>query len=152
MKKNIFFMLLLILMPIVICAQGFNLEKTALSNFLVRMYKQAPFDVKVVSDYEKNYLISAVVLDPTKYGTDENKMMRVASVKAMSQANRYFNGSNISTDVIMYIDESSEASPKMIEKIRERSVGYTNSLEFLTTFNNESAKTVFLYMKELKDN
>ncbi len=39
-------------------AQSYNQEKTALTNFLVRMYENAPFDdVKAVEDYEDSYLM-----------------------------------------------------------------------------------------------
>ena len=39
-------------------AQSYNQEKVALTNFLVRMYKTEPFEgVKVVSDYDNNYLL-----------------------------------------------------------------------------------------------
>ena len=45
-------------------AQSFNADKTALTNFLVRMYKHATFDIKVVEDYDNHYLVSVVILDP----------------------------------------------------------------------------------------
>ncbi len=42
-------------------AQSYNQEKTALANFLVRMYENAPFDgVRAVEDYEQSYLMSVV--------------------------------------------------------------------------------------------
>ena len=49
--KKVIFLLALVFMSTTIYAQGFNADKTALTNFLVRMYKHAPFDVKVVNDY-----------------------------------------------------------------------------------------------------
>ena len=56
-------------------AQGYNYEKTALTNFLIRMYRNAPFEgVRVVSDYDHSYLLSALTLDPNKY-EDESKMI-----------------------------------------------------------------------------
>jgi len=45
-------------------AQGYNTEKTALTNFLVRMYENAPFEgVRAVDDYEQQYLISVLTLE-----------------------------------------------------------------------------------------
>lgn len=42
-------------------AQLYNQEHTALENFLVRMYRNTPFEgVKIVSDYENTYLLSVV--------------------------------------------------------------------------------------------
>ena len=133
-------------------AQGFNADKTALTNFLIRMYKHAPFDVKVVNDYNDNYLVSAVVLDPAKYGGNESTMMRVASVKAMSQASRYFSGSSITADLLITTKEDADgnANTEIIEKIKENSIGYVNQLEHLSNFDNDSGQKVFLYMKQIE--
>ena len=133
-------------------AQSFNTDKTALTNFLIRMYKHAPFDVKVVNDYNDNYLVSAVVLDPAKYGGNESTMLRVASVKAMSQASRYFNGSSITADLLITTKEDTDgnANTEIIEKIKENSIGYVNQLEHLSNFDNDSGQKVFLYMKQME--
>ena len=133
-------------------AQSFNADKTALTNYLIRMYKHAPFDVKVVNDYNDNYLVSAVVLDPAKYGGNESTMMRVASVKAMSQASRYFNGSSITADLLITTTEQSdgEVNTEVIEKIKENSIGYVNQLEHLSNFDNDSGQKVFLYVKQME--
>ena len=150
--KKIFCFLLLILMPTAFYSQSFNADKTALTNFLIRMYKHAPFDVKVVKDYNDNYLVSAIVLDPAKYGGNESTMQRVASVKAMSQASRYFNGSQISMDLIITTTEQSdgEVNTEVIEKIKENSIGYVNQLEHLSNFDNDSGQKVFLYVKQME--
>ena len=134
-----------------ISAQSFNADKMALTNFLIRMYKHAPFDVKVVNDYSDNYLVSAVVLYPAKYGGNESTMMRVASVKAMSQASRYFNGSSITADLLITTKEDTDgnANTEIIEKIKENTVGYVNQLEHLSNFTNDEGKQVFLYMKQI---
>ena len=139
-------------MPTAFYSQNFNADKTALTNFLIRMYKHAPFDVKVVNDYNDNYLVSAVVLDPAKYGGNESTMLRVASVKAMSQASRYFNGSQISMDLIITTTEQSdgEVNTEVIEKIKENSIGYVNQLEHLSNFDNDSGQKVFLYVKQME--
>ncbi|MDE5757931.1 MAG: hypothetical protein K2H85_04890, partial [Allobaculum sp.] len=107
-------------------AQSYGQERTALVNFLVRMYEDAPFEgVKAVSDYDKSYLMSVVKLDKTKYKND-SELNRVASVKAMSQASRFFNGSNITEDLIIRTSERSDgmSDTEIIENIREHSVGY----------------------------
>lgn len=146
-----FFLLMFVLLPILMVAQNFNADKTALTNFLIRMYKHAPYDVKVVNDYSDNYLVSAVVLDPAKYGGNESTMLRVASVKAMSQASRYFNGSSITADLLITTKEDAEgnANTEIIEKINENTVGYVNQLEHLSNFTNDEGKQVFLYMKQI---
>ncbi len=95
MKQRFLWILLLMCGGILAHSQNYNQERTALANFLVRMYENAPFDgVKAVEDYENAYLMSVVILDKSKYKS-ESTLNRVASVKAMSQASRFFNGSNI---------------------------------------------------------
>ncbi len=129
-------------------AQGYNQEKTALINFLVRLYESAPFDgVKLVEDYEQAYLMSVVKLDKGKYNS-ESTMNRVAQVKAMSQASRFFNGSRITDDLIIRIHEKSNGSSEMeiIESINEHSVGYVKQLEHLTNFTAEKEYQVFIYL------
>ena len=150
--KKIIFLLALILLPTTFYAQSFNTDKTALTNFLIRMYKHAPFDIKVVEDYDNHYLVSALILDPAKYGGSESTMLRVASVKAMSQASRYFNGSQISMDLIITTTEQSDGAvnTEVIEKIKENSIGYVNQLEHLSNFDNDSGQKVFLYMKQME--
>lgn len=151
MKKIIISILIFILSIGNIFAQGYNLERTALANFLTRMYENAPFEgVRVVSDYEHKYLMSTLSLDPTKYNGDESAMNRVAGVKAMSQASRFFNGSNITSDLIIRTTEKSDgtADTEMIENIKENSVGYVKALELLTSFDNPQGKKVFIYITE----
>lgn len=132
-------------------AQSFNADKTALTNFLVRMYKHATFDIKVVEDYDNHYLVSVVILDPAKYGGSESTMLRVASVKAMSQASRYFNGSSITADLLITTKEDAEGNvnTEILEKIKEKSIGYVNQLEHLSNFTNDEGKQVFLYVKQI---
>ena len=133
-------------------AQSYNQEKTALTNFLVRMYENAPFDgVKAVEDYDNAYLMSVVKLDKTKYKT-ESALNRVASVKAMSQASRFFNGSNITDDMIIRTTEKADGTSdtEIIENIREHSVGYVKQLEQLTNFKAEDGEQVFIFITPLK--
>ena len=136
-----------------IFAQGYNVEKTALTNFLVRMYNNAPFEgVRVVEDYETYYLLSVLTLDKTKY-SNESIMNRVASVKAMSQASRFFNGSNITSKLIIRTSEKSDGSgdTDVIEKIKEHSVGYVKALEQLTNFPDKTGRQVFIFYKKIDD-
>ena len=149
-----FFVLTLILLATAFqaFAQSYNQEKTALTNFLVRMYKNAPFDgVKAVEDYDNSYLMSVVKLDKEKYKT-ESALNRVASVKAMSQASRFFNGSNITDDMIIRTPEKADGTSdtEIIENIREHSVGYVKQLEQLTNFTAKDGQQVFIFITPLK--
>ena len=133
-------------------AQNYNEEKTAMTNFIIRMYKTSPFEgVKVFTDYEHSYLLSVLSLDPATY-TNASALNRVAGVKAMSQASRYFNGSDITSDLIVHSVEHADGSAdsEIIENIREKSVGYVSALELLTTLEGEDNRKVFIYYKELE--
>ncbi len=141
-----------------ITAQGFNEDKTAFSNFLHRMYNSAPFEgVKVVDDYDHKYLISVLSLEKAKY-TNQSTIMRVAQVKAQSQANTFFNGATISSDFIICTkgDNQKQSSTlksvvETIETIKQNSVGFVNAMELLTSFEIEDGKGfLFIYFKELK--
>ncbi|MDE7156324.1 MAG: hypothetical protein K2N79_08575 [Muribaculaceae bacterium] len=152
MKKATLVIALLILCFSNLFAQGYNQEKTALANFLVRMYENAPFDgVKVVEDYDNAYLMSVIKLDKGKYNS-ESALNRVASVKAMSQASRYFNGSNITDDMIIRTTEKADGSSdtEIIETIREHSIGYVKQLEHLTNFPAKDGQHVFIYITQVK--
>ena len=132
-------------------SQNYNQERTALTNFLIRMYENSPFDgVKAVEDYDNAYLMSVVKLDKTKYKNDSD-LNRVASVKAMSQAARFFSGSNISSELIIRTSENEErgSETEIIENIREHSAGYVKQLEQLTNFQSCDNEVVFIFLTPL---
>lgn len=149
--KQVIVLCLILLSVIGVSAQSYNSDKMAFTNFLVRMYNNEPFEgVRVVDDYDNAYLISVLALDKAKYKT-ESVLNRVASVKAMAQASRYFNGSNITQDMIIRTSEKSDGSSdtEIIENIRENSVGYVKALEQLTNFTREDGMQVFIFIKQL---
>lgn len=151
MKRG-FILLNLFIIALGIHAQSYNSDKVSFTNFLVRMYNSAPFEgVRAVDDYDHAYLISVLALDKAKYKT-EAVLNRVASVKAMAQASRYFNGSNITQDMIIHTSEKSDGSTdtEIIENIREHSVGYVKALEQLTNFTREDGMQVFIFIKQLE--
>lgn len=135
-----------------VSGQNYNSDNIALTNFLVRMYHNAPFEgIRIVKDYDNSYLLSVLTLDNTKY-PNESIMNRVASVKAMSQASRFFNGSKITSELIIYISEKSKDSSRdteTIEKIHEHSVGYVKALELLTNFPDVNGRQVFIFYKRI---
>lgn len=134
-------------------AQGFNNDKTELSMFVERMYRNAPFEgVKVMQDYDNEYILSVVVLPVANYSS-ESDMNRVAMVKAQRQVSSFFNGSIITSDLVITTSENpvdSTVTTSLTEIIRERSIGYVRQLELLTSFAEEQgAKKVFVYYKKL---
>lgn len=149
--KKIFLSLFLLVVVNAVYSQGYNQEQTALTNFLIRMYENAPFDgVRVVDDYEHKYLLSVLALDRTKY-TSDSQMNRVAEVKARSQASRFFNSSQISSNLIIRMSEKSDGTSDIetIETINENSIGYVSGLQQLTNFQNNQGLVVFIFYKEL---
>lgn len=152
--KHITLVLLGMLITSVFCpAQSYNSEQKQLASFLTRMYKSEPFEgVRVVTDYNNTYLLSVISLDPQKY-QNQSVLNRVASVKAMSEASRFFNGSLISSDLVIRMTEkpNGEQENVIIENINERSLGYVKQLQQLTNFPDGHGKQVFIYYKQLED-
>lgn len=137
-------------------AQSFNDDKTAFTNFLKRMYTATPFEgVKIVDDYDHQYLVSVISLDKAKY-TNPSDMNRVAQVKAQSQANTFLNGATISLDMVIKTSEktskdSTSTLVETVESIKQNSMGFTQGLELLTNFENaDSTRMVFMYYREIK--
>jgi len=138
-------------------SQGFNEEKTSISNFIKRMYNNSPFEgVKVIEDYDHQYFISVISLEKVKYPSSST-INRVAQVKAQQQANIFFNGSTISSDLVIKTTEtkdntSTKSTVEMIESIRENSVGFVQGMELLINFDIEEGKRmVFIYYREMKE-
>lgn len=135
-------------------AQSYNSDRVLFTNFLKRMYNNAPFEgVRAVNDYDSAYLISVLALDGAKYKT-ESIFNRVASVKAMAQASRYLNGSQITQEMIIHTTEKQDGTSDtdIVESIRENSVGYVKALEQLTNFKRKDGMQVFIFITPLQLN
>ena len=155
--KRILFFVLTILFSNNLTAQSINDEKVSFTNFIKRMYLSKPFEgVKIVEDYDHQYLISVISLEKAKY-TNESIMNRVAQVKAQSQASTFLNGATISMDMLITTRESKDTMNntksivETVELIKQNSVGFTQGLELLSNFDNtDNLKMVFIYSRELK--
>jgi 6-pyruvoyl-tetrahydropterin synthase len=152
-----FLLLLFIGFAFSLKAQSFNEDKTSFSNFLKRMYTATPFEgVKIVDDYDHQYLISVISLEKNKYSS-ESIMNRVAQVKAQSQASTFLNGATISMDMVITTKETKDSTDNVstivetVEEIKQNSVGFSQGLELLTNFDNaDSLRMIFIYIRELK--
>ena len=135
-----------------IMSQSYNSERVTLSNYLIRIYEQTPFEgVKVVDGYYDQYLISVVAL-PIIENEDDLSMDRVAEIEARSQANKFFNSSKISVekDVIRLSDKKDEKRMrKAITVVIEKSYGYVKALELLSK-NEIGNKMVYFYSTKIK--
>lgn len=138
-------------------SQSFSDDKVSLSNFIKRMYAATPFEgVKIVDDYNHQYLISVVSLEKAKYSSP-SIMTRVAHVKSQSQANTFLNGSQVTSETVISTKDSliNDSTKKtvvtVVEKIKENSIGFVAGMELLTNFDNkEATRTIFIYIKEIK--
>jgi hypothetical protein len=153
MKIKVTFFLLLIAFSGY--SQSINDDKTSITNFIKRMYNSAPFEgVKVIDDYDHQYFISVLSLEKGKY-PNEAMMNRVAQVKGQSQANIFFNGSTISSDLVIKTTENKSTDKpstavETIESIKENAMGFVKSMELLTNFDNPDGKRmVFIFYKEI---
>jgi hypothetical protein len=137
-------------------AQSLNGDKVALGNFIKRMYNASPFEAsKVIDDVDDKYFISILSLEKAKY-TSQSIMNRVAQVKAQSQANIFFNGSTVSSEMIIKTTETkskenNNSTVEAIETIKENALGFVNSLELLANFDIEEGKRMlFIFYKEIQ--
>lgn len=136
-------------------AQGYNQEQTALKNFLVRMYKSAPFEgVKVVSDYNNNYLLS-VVLVKKSANSSESSMNRVAQIKSSRQVSQYLNGviSTESETIIRTTEDvkNEQTIEEITDIIKENSIGFTKAMEVLTAFDKNETERCFMFFRKVEE-
>jgi hypothetical protein len=122
------------------------------------MYLSSPFEgVKIVDDYNHQYLVSVISIEKAKYSS-ESVMNRVAQVKAQSQASTFINGANISMDMVITTRETKDSSNKSlsnitetVESIKQNAVGFSKGLEFLINFEStDKQKMIFVYIRSMK--
>lgn len=143
---------LVILVSIKSYGQGYSNKKVSLTNFVKRMYIAKPFEgVKIVDDYDNQYLISVISLEKVKY-TSESILNRIAQVKAQSQASTFLNGATISVDMVITTKETKDSTNNVktivetVEQIKQNSVGFSQGLELLTNFYNTDGLKMILYL------
>lgn len=121
-----------------------------LTDLVKESYKKTPFNgAKIIATTQANYFISVIALDTQKYSS-QSIMDKVALLKAKQQANTLFNGSTISSDIILKTDNESTITSSS-EIIKEYSMGFVEGLETLSNYiSNE--KKVFIFYRELSKN
>ena len=154
--KTILLAISLLFGMIAVQAQSYDQERMALKNFLVRMYKAEPFEgVKVVSDYENNYLLSVVLV---KNSASESATNRIAQVKSQRQVSQYLGGLvQVNSETIIRTTEKVKEE-KTVEEItdiiKENSIGFTKALEVLTVLdagNNQKCYMFYRKAEEMKE-
>lgn len=135
-------------------AQSFDEDRIVLSNFIERLYNNAPFEgCRILDDYDNSYLLSVVVLDPTKYKVS-SAMNRVAQVKSQRNAGEFFNGTQSYSELTIKTPKGEKTASKndmveTIEVIKVNSTGFVQQMQLLTTFEDKNHLTVFIFYKEL---
>ncbi len=155
-NRIIFFALMNLLLIGNINAQEFNEDKTALTNFIKRMYTSSPFEgVKIVEDYDNKYMLSVLSLEKGDKST--SILTRIAQTKAQRQVSTFFNGAEITSEFIIKTTEEKADSAEVkttietIESIKENSAGFVNGIELLTNFDIEEGKRIlFIYYKKME--
>ena len=153
MKQLLFYILSMVL-TLTAYAQSFNQEKVALTNFLVRMYKTEPFEgVKVVSDYDNNYLLSVVLV--ANNGQSETARNRIAQVKSQRQVSQYLGGLvQVSSETIIRTTEKVKEE-KTVEEItdiiKENSIGFTKAMEVLTVIDTSNNQKCYMFYRKVEE-
>ena len=153
MKIKTIILLISLIIGAQVFAQGFDQERTALRNFLVRMYKANPFEgVKIVSDYDNNYVLSVVLV---KCGTSESAMNRIAQVKSQRQVSQYLNGvvTTESETIIRTTEKVKEnkSIEEITDIIREHSIGFTKAMEVLTVIDAKDNQKCYMFYRRVEE-
>ncbi len=123
-----------------------------LSQYLKSAYEKKPFDgARIVQAPLKDVFISVVTLENAKY-TSMPMRDRVAQVKAKQYANTMFNGSTITSDMIITTETTSTGASETTttELLREQSMGFVDGMEQLTSFEAEAGKTTYIFYREME--
>lgn len=135
-------------------AQSYDQERTALKNFLVRMYKAEPFEgVKVVSDYDNNYLLSVVLV--ANNGQSEIARNRIAQVKSQRQVSQYLGGLvQVSSETIIRTTEKvkeEKSVEEITDIIKENSIGFTKAMEVLTVIDTPNKQKCYMFYRKAEE-
>lgn len=152
--KRLFFFLFAITLAVNSYSQGYNQEKVALTNFLVRMYKAEPFEgVKIVSDYDNNYLLSVVLV--ANNGQSEIARNRIAQVKSQRQVSQYLGGLvQVSSETIIRTTEKvkeEKSVEEITDIIKENSIGFTKAMEVLTVIDTPNKQKCYMFYRKVEE-
>ena len=135
-------------------AQSLDEDRIALANFVERLHNNSPFEgCRIIDDYDNKYLLSVVVLDPSKYKV-KTAMNRTAQVKSQRTAGEFINGTQTYSEFIIKtprVDDKNrtEELAQTFDVIRSNSTGYIQQMQLLTTFEDDEHMKVYVFYKEL---
>lgn len=136
-------------------AQSFDEDRIVLSQFIERLYNNAPFEgCRIIDDYDNSYLLSVVALDASNYKTS-SALNRVAQVKSQRNAGEFFNGTQSISEFVVKTTKGEKQGKKAnvisetFEMVKSNSTGFVQQMQLLTTFDNAEQQKVFVFYKEL---
>ena len=152
--KKIYVIVLISMVCIIANAQNYDEDRVVFSNFVERLYNNSPFEgCRIIDDYDRTYLLSIVVLDPTTYKA-KTAMNRVSQVKSQRNAGEFFNGTLSFSEFVVQTEKSkgygkNKNISDTIESIKTSSIGFVQQMQLLTTFYDEDHNMVYVYYKEM---
>ena len=155
--KRTFFIAIITLLSTTVNAQSFDEDRIILSQFVERIYNNAPFEgCRIIDDYDNSYLLSVVVLDASKYKVP-TALNRAAQVKSQRNAGEFFNGTQSFSEFTIKTPkckEQGDSKPiivETVEVIKTHSSGFVQQMQLLSTFEDANKMKVFVFYKQLSD-
>jgi len=151
--KQLFFVVLFLGFIVPIIGQSYNQDRVVLKNYLTRMYMNQPFEgVRIVQDYDHDYLLSAVFVVPS---SSELVTNRIAQVKCSRQISQFLDALVVvSSETIIKTTQSTKDNltiNEITDIIKENSVGYAKSMEILTILDLESGVKCYLFIRDINE-
>jgi len=147
--RKILFSFTMLFCSLSVFPQEYNADLNALGQYVQRMYLNEPFEgVRVIEDYDNCFLI---VITEEYVTSNDYAGNRKAEVKALSKANEFLNGAHISQNTVVFTHQDSNgySYDEIEDFIEARSMGYVQTMQMLSTFNNSDGKKVYIYCKKL---
>jgi hypothetical protein len=119
---------------------------TTLDEFITEIIKKKSIDgARIISAPSNKYIVSTITLENAKYTTTEMRD-KVAFLKAKQLVNTLVNGSNITSEQIIWTDESDKRTEiTNTEVVKERAMGFIQGLELLFGKEITQNKTTYVY-------
>jgi hypothetical protein len=118
-----------------------------LREFVLGIYKKAPFSgTRIIAAPKTRYVISVVAVS-IKANANTSINDRLAGIKAKQQTSALFNGSTISSDIVIATD-SKNGTTNSTEIIKEQTMGFAEGLELLEKFQ-DGEQLIYIFYREL---
>ena len=121
-----------------------------LENFVFENYKTKKIDgVKLIVSPNNKYLVSIISLDNSKFLNNQERD-KVAFMKAKQMTNTFLNGSIISSESIIKLDNNGNVTEnESNESIKENSMGFVSGVQLLETKEFQPNNIVYAFYVNL---